>query len=394
MIDGPKAVGKTETGKQLASSAVYLETDQTQRQLALADPQLVLEGPTPRLLDEWQTVPSLWNQVRHVVDSRQQKGQFILTGSASPSDDITRHTGTGRFARLRMHPLTLQETQHSSGEVSLKDVLDGTPPRSVDSSPNLTDIVERMIIGGWPMSHNLSTENAGQYAKEYLKQIARLDIAGFDGSHHNPTKVLSLLTSLARNTATEASISTLAADAGGSSGPLHRTTVDSYLNSLERVYILEIQKAWSPKLRSRTPLREAPKRHLVDTSLVAAALGIRSPQQLLGDPETLGLLFESLAVQQLRAFADLMDAEVFHFRAKNGLEVDAIVERPDGAWAAFEIKLGPGLIDDAAANLKKFDQALDQRGKPYSLLAVIVPTGPSYMRPDGIGVISLTTLGN
>jgi uncharacterized protein len=394
VIDGPKAVGKTETGRRAAQSEVFLDTDLAQRQLALADPRLVLEGPTPRLLDEWQTVPPLWNAVRHAVDDRQAMGQFILTGSASPSDDVTRHSGAGRFSRLRMRPLTLVETGNATGEVSLGDLLAGSVNATPGTTVELSDLVERIITGGWPASQSASRRDASRYANDYLSQTARLEIAGLENLRHDPRKVGALLRSLARNTATEVSVSTLARDAGGDEGALHRDTVARYLDALERVHVVEIQEAWSVPLRTRTPLREAPKRHLTDTSLITAALRIGAPDILLQDPETLGLVFESLVIQQLRTFADLHDATVFHFRAKSGLEIDAIVEQAGGPWAAFEVKLGAGLINTGAASLKKFALEIDTtRRDPPSLLGVIVPSGPTYLRPDGVAVIGLTSLG-
>lgn len=394
VIDGPKAVGKTETGRRAALSEVSLDTDVAQRLLALSDPRLVLEGATPRLLDEWQVVPALWNAVRRAVDDRRAMGQFILTGSASPADDLTRHSGAGRFTRLRMRPLTLIETGHASPDVSLSDLLTGAFEPTPGQTLELPTIVERIITGGWPASQGIPTRESARYASDYLDQTARLDVVGLEGVRHDPRKVRALLRSLARNTATEASGSTLARDAGGNDGPLHRDTVARYLDALERVHVLEVQEAWSAPLRTRTPLREAPKRQLVDTSLIAAALRIGSADGLMNDPETLGLIFESLVIQQLRALADLNDATVFHFRSKSGLEVDAIVEQTGGAWAAFEVKLGPGLIDTAAATLLKFASEIDtaRRGPP-STLGVIVPSGPAYRRPDGVAVIGLTSLG-
>ncbi len=394
VIDGPKAVGKTETGRRAALSEVSLDTDVAQRLLALSDPRLVLEGATPRLLDEWQVVPALWNAVRRAVDDRRAMGQFILTGSASPADDLTRHSGAGRFTRLRMRPLTLIETGHASPDVSLSDLLKGAFEPTPGQTLELPIIVERIITGGWPASQGIPIRESARYASDYLDQTARLDVVGLEGVRHDPRKVRALLRSLARNTATEASGSTLARDAGGNDGPLHRDTVARYLDALERVHVLEVQEAWSVPLRTRTPLREAPKRQLVDTSLITAALRIGSADALMNDPETLGLIFESLVIQQLRALADLNDAAVFHFRSKSGLEVDAIVEQTGGAWAAFEVKLGPGLIDTAAATLLKFASEIDtaRRGPP-STLGVIVPSGPAYRRPDGVAVIGLTSLG-
>lgn len=394
VIDGPKAVGKTATGMQAAASHVLLDSDQAQRQLAQADPQLVLDGAVPRLIDEWQAVPTVWNAVRRAVDERQTRGQFILTGSATPADDVTRHTGTGRFSRLRLRPLTLVETGHSDASVSLGALLDGAAPRSASPTRSLTEIVARIIAGGWPASQGMPLREASRYAGEYLTQIARLDIAGLDDVRHDPAKVGALLRALARTTATEASITTLSADAGGAAGSLHRDTTSRYLDALERAFILEVQEAWEVALRSRTPLRGAPKRHLVDTSLITAALRITSAEVLMRDPETLGFVFESLAMQQLRTLGEISDARVMHFRAASGLEVDAIVERADGAWGAFEVKLGPGLLDSAAATLTRFAAQIDTtRRRPPSVLAAIVPTGPSYVREDGVAVVSLTSLG-
>lgn len=394
VIEGPRASGKTETGRRAARSEVLLDSDLEMRQLAFADPSLVLAGPTPRLLDEWQTAPQTWNAVRRAVDERHDVGQFILTGSATPADDAVRHIGAGRFSRIRMRPLTLVETGHSNGEISLHSILAGNPGAATSSNVNLPDIVERMITGGWPAAMHLGRAQAVRYVLDYLDQIVRLDIAGSSDRRHDPKKVARLVRSLARNTATEVANTTLAADAGGSEGPLHPDTVARYLDALERSFVLDLQEAWDGSLRSRTPLRKAPKRHLTDTSLAAAALRIGTPDRLLGEPQTLGLFFESLVFQQLRAFADFQDSEVSHFRSASGLEIDAVVTRADGSWAAFEVKLGHGLVDEAADQLLRFRAGIDTgaEGAP-SALCVIVPTGPSYVRPDGVAVIALTCLG-
>lgn len=392
VIDGPKASGKTESGRRASRSEVLLDSDLALRQLALADPKLVLEGDTPRLLDEWQSVPSIWNAVRREVDSRKMPGQFILTGSASPADDVTRHTGTGRVSRIRMRPLTLFESGHSSGEVSLEALFQGEDVGSRGGATTLTDVVERIITGGWPASQSLSIADASRYAIDYLDQVARVDVASNDAVRHDPRKIGALLRSMARTTASETSLATLALDAGGAEGPLHPATVARYLDALERIFILEVQEAWDIPLRTRTPLRKAPKRHLADTSLITAALRIASAKQLLSDPETLGLVFESLVFQQIRAFADLRDAHVFHFRSKSGLEVDAVIERIDGTWGAIEVKLGAGALDAAATNLLTLSNSIDTtKYSAPAFLAVIVPTGPSYVRPDGVAVVALTS---
>lgn len=394
VIDGPKAVGKTETARQAAASEALLDTDLALQSMAQADPSLVLAGSAPRLLDEWQTIPNLWNAVRREVDRRGVPGQFILTGSASPADDKTRHTGTGRFSRLRMYPLSLMETGHASGSVSLGELLAGEAANDVVTGPDLPEIIERMITGGWPGAQELDVKERIKYARAYLDQSARMDILSESGAKHEPPKVNRLIRSIARNVATEATLKTLAADAGGSEQPLHRETVVNYLQSLQRIFVLEEQEAWGPTLRTRTPLREAPKRHLTDSSLTCAALRIGSVDRLLADPETLGLVFESFAVQQLRTYASLVDAEVFHYRDKSGLECDAIVQNAEGDWLAVEVKLGPGLVDTAVASLNKLESVVDQSASgELKAKIVLLPTGPSYVRPDGVQVVSLTTLG-
>ncbi|MFZ1382090.1 MAG: DUF4143 domain-containing protein [Scrofimicrobium sp.] len=393
VIDGPKAVGKTDTATRLTGSQVFLDADLASRSLALADPSLVLEGAVPRLLDEWQVVPSLWNAVRHEVYRRKRPGQFILTGSASPSDDQTRHTGTGRFSWLRIHPLTLTETGHSTGAVSLRHLLSGQGMNVADPGLGIHELIERIISGGWPVSQGFSLKESSKYARAYLDQTARVDVSVPDGPKHDALKVSRLLRSLARNAATEVSIRTLATDAGGSDGPLHADTVSRYLTSLQRIFVLEIQEAWGPGIRTRTPLRESPKRHLADSSLTLAALRIGSADRLLAEPETLGLLFESLVIQQLRAYASLLDAEVVHYRDKSGLECDAILQNRDGDWIAVEVKLGAGL-DAAAHNLKKLRDVVDQKASgELKAMVVLVPTGPSYLRQDGVQVVALSSLG-
>lgn len=394
VIDGPKAVGKTETVTRLTNSQVFLDTDLASRGLALADPVLVLGGAAPRLFDEWQTVPNLWNAVRHEVDRRKKPGQFVLAGSSSPSDDQTRHTGTGRFSWLRMQPLTLIETGHSIGEVSLRQLLRGEGVNVSDPGLRFDELIERMISGGWPMSQGFPLKESTKYAKNYLDQTAKVDVSTLDGPKYDSVKVSRLLRSLARNAATEVSVRTLATDAGGADGPLHADTTSRYLEALQRIFIVELQEAWGPRIRTRTPLRESPKRHLTDSSLTLAALRIGSPDRLFAEPETLGLIFESFVVQQLRAYAPFVDAEVMHYRDKSGLECDAIVQNGDGDWIAIEIKLGSGLIDRAVPNLKKLRDVVDQKASgEMRAMVVVVPTGPSYLRPDGVQVVALSSLG-
>lgn len=392
VIEGPKACGKTATARQVAASEVLLDTDLNARQAISVDPSLVLEGATPRLIDEWQIEPEIWNHVRRTVDDRRRPGQFILTGSAVPADDITRHTGAGRITRLRMRPMTLFEVGRSSGAISLAELLAGEPARSADPGFTVPELAEEVAVGGWPGFRHLSVTQSLRAVRDYLDEIRRVDVSRVDGTRHNPAKVEQLLRSLARNVATYAAATTLAEDVRGSDGPLSDDTVREYLAALGRLMIVEDQPPWAPHLRSRYVLRRASKRHFVDPSLAVAAVRA-TPRRLLQDLVMFGFLFESLVIRDLRVYAQAADASVLQYRDSDGLEVDAIVEAADGRWAAFEIKLGRGRIEEAAANLKRFAKRIDtgKCGQP-SALAVIVGTGFGYVRDDGIAVVPIGTL--
>ncbi len=386
VIEGPKACGKTATARQAAASEVLLDVDARARRAITVDPALVLEGAAPRLLDEWQTAPEIWNYVRRAVDDRARPGQFILTGSAVPADDVTRHTGAGRLTRLRLRPMSLFETGRSSGAVSLRELLAGGAPRSAEADLSVKELAEQVCTGGWPGNLQRSANQALQANRAYLDEIRRVDVNRVDGTQRDPAKVGDFLRSFARNVATYAAASTMAAD-------LNNHTADAYLTALERLMIIEDQPAWTPHLRSRSRLRGAAKRHFVDPSLAVAALRA-DPDRLLRDLGLLGFLFESLVIRDLRVYAGSSDAEVLQYRDNTGLEVDAVVQAADGAWAALEIKLGAGMIDAAAAALRRFAGRVDaaRSGAPAAL-AVIVPGGYGYVRDDGIGVIPLAALG-
>ena len=386
VIEGPKACGKTATARQAAASEVLLDVDARARRAITVDPVLVLEGAAPRLLDEWQTAPEIWNYVRRAVDDRARPGQFILTGSAVPADDVTRHTGAGRLTRLRLRPMSLFETGRSSGAVSLRELLAGGAPRSAEADLSVKELAEQVCTGGWPGNLPRTTNQALQANRAYLDEIRRVDVSRVDGTQRDPAKVGDFLRSFARNVATYAAASTMAAD-------LNNHTADAYLTALERLMIIEDQPAWTPHLRSRSRLRGAAKRHFVDPSLAVAALRA-DPDRLLKDLGLLGFLFESLVIRDLRVYAGSSDAEVLQYRDNTGLEVDAVVQAADGAWAALEIKLGAGMIDAAAAALRRFAGRVDaaRSGAPAAL-AVIVPGGYGYVRDDGIGVIPLAALG-
>ncbi|MFC1530557.1 ATP-binding protein [Gemmatimonadota bacterium] len=393
VIEGPRACGKTSTARRFAASEVLLDVDRNARQAIAVDPALVLDGAVPRLIDEWQIEPEIWNHIRRTVDDRGRPGQFILTGSAVPADDVTRHTGAGRLVRIMLRPMTLYETGDATGEVSLRSLFEGDHARCRDPELTIADIADLAARGGWPGYLDLTVSESVESVRAYLEEIRRVDIPRTDQVTHDPDRVGRLLSSLARNVARYAGISTLATDTGGVDGTLARTTVRAYLSTLERLMIIEDQPAWAPHLRSRSRLRKASKRLFVDPSLAVAALR-SSPKQLMQDLELFGFIFESLVIRDLRVFAQAIDASVFQYQDNTGLEVDAIVQTTGGRWAAFEIKLGQGRVEEGAANLLKFRDKVDTArcGSPQ-LLAVIVGTGFGYTRDDGISVIPIGALG-
>ena len=393
LVEGPKASGKTATARQAARSEVLLDLDANARRMIGVEPALALKGDTPRLIDEWQLEPAIWNHVRRTVDQRAKPGQFILTGSAVPPDDITRHTGAGRFARLRMRPLSLYESGQSSGEVSLRRLLAGTAQTAERTELSIEALAEVVCAGGWPANTDKTLVQTLRANRAYLDEIRRTDISTVGGTTRDPVKVERLLRSLARNVATPVAMSKLTAEVGSSDAPLKSDTVAAYLDALRRLMVVEDQPAWSPHLRSRTALRQTPIRHFVDPSLAVAALRA-TPDRLTADLEFLGLLFESLVIRDLRVYAQASDAKVFHYREKEGLEVDAVVEASDGRWAAFEIKLGERWVDDGVRNLERLASRTSRsdHGEPMTL-AVIVPNGYGTCGPGETGVIPIGALG-
>ena len=393
LIEGPRACGKTETARRQAASEVLLDIDENARRAMDIDPGLVLAGDAPRLIDEWQVDPRIWNHVRRAVDARENRGQFILTGSSVPEDDIARHTGAGRISRLRLRTMTCREMGVSTGEVSLGDLLQGRFDRCARSELRVEDLAAHICRGGWPSDRELSTSACLTARVDYLEEIRRVDVYRVDGVARDPENVGRLLRSLARNVATTVSARTLAADVGGAEAPLDPDTVRSYLRALARLMLIEEQPAWSPRLRSRSRLRSAPKRHFVDPSLAVAALGA-SPERLLGELDFLGFLFESMVYRDLSVYARAWDAQVYHYRDNTDLEVDLVVQARGGDWCAFEVKLGGGRVDAAAKALLRFRNRLDLTavGEPGTL-AVITGSGYGYRRDDGVCVIPLEALG-
>ena len=392
LVEGTKAAGKTATATEAAASAVLLDVDENARRLIGTDPPALLAGDVPRLIDEWQLEPEIWNHVRRAVDDRGLPGQFVLTGSAVPADDITRHTGAGRVARLRMRPMSLFETGRSSGEISLGRLLDGEPQRAPQCAMAVAEVAALVSAGGWPANIGRSSPHTLRANRAYLEEIRRTDISRVSGKERDPIKVGRLLRSLARNVATPVSMSKLAAEVGGSPA-VKADTVAEYSEALERLMVVENQPAWSPHLRSRATLRTAAVRHFVDPSLAVAALRA-TPERLLADLAFLGFLFESLVVRDLRVYAQAVDAEVFHYREKDGLEVDAIVETGDGRWAAFEVKLGERWVEEGAENLRRLAKRMERSDHgPPAALAVIAPAGYGSVGAGDVGVIPVGALG-
>lgn len=390
LIEGPKACGKTETASQRARSLVRLDVDEEARRAAQVNPRLVLDGARPRLIDEWQLFPRVWDHVRRAVDDSDLPGQFLLTGSSSPTDDVRRHSGAGRIATLRMRPMTLHELGASSDEVSLAGLFDGETPAASKGIRELGDVLSLVVEGGWPQQLH---RRDPRFVGDYLDQIAHVDVnvvldSGDRVRRRDPDRVLSCIRSLARNVATPVGVRTIASDTG-----LSRDAVTAYLAALQRLMVVEDQPAFNVHLRSSRNLRTTPHRHFVDPSLATAALQV-DVDGLLRDLSFAGLLFESLVVRDLRVLSQPMGASVRYFHTDDH-EIDVVVQRPDGAWGAVEVKLGgESLIDEGAVSLVDAVASIDvRRAGPPSFMAVLTAMGTyAYRRPDGVAVVPLSTL--
>lgn len=394
LIKGPKSCGKTETAKQFAKSILQVDRDEQVPIVMSINPRILLEGKTPRLLDEWQEQPKLWNYVRHEVDDRKEKGQFILTGSANPEEEIKLHSGAGRFTVVEMQTMSWQEMGYSTGTVSLSALLSGESVSYSDNQLTVELIVERMIKGGWPALLHSNMNEAVLLNRSYVDLLAEVDMSRVSKVKRDPQKVRSLLRSIARNIATLVDNTTLEKDIKASeNSDVSRPTIIDYLNALSQLMVFEEQPAFNTHIRSSNSLRKSPKRHFCDVSLAIAALKL-DKNSLMNDLKFCGFLFESLVYHDLKMYARANDAEIFHYRDSTGLEIDAIIRHSNGTWAAFEVKLGIGMLDDAANNLLKFYELIDDEKyrKPISL-NIITGTGVSFTRPDGVNVISLATLG-
>lgn len=394
LIRGMKACGKTMSAKQSAKSMIAFDQDEQVPLLIDTAPQRLLLGETPRLIDEWQEYPKIWNYIRHEVDNRSETAQFILTGSSNPEESIRMHSGAGRFTILDMRTMSWQEIGYSTGEIRLSDLFESKKISVSDQPTDLEVIIERIIKGGFPSLIDKNINQAIEINRAYIDLLTEVDMSRVSDVKRKPEKVRNLLRSLARNTATTVDITAIELDIRQNEGSdISRPTIYDYLEALQRLMIIENQPVWNTHIRSSSSLRKSSKRHFSDVSLAVAALGV-GKETLLDDIKFTGFLFESLAVHELRVYAQANDAKVYHYYDSSGLEVDAIVQKYSGEWCAFEIKLGTGQIDQAAQNLLKFASIVDENNsKLLRSLNVITGTGVSYTRNDGVNVISLASLG-
>ncbi|MDR1825342.1 MAG: DUF4143 domain-containing protein [Bifidobacteriaceae bacterium] len=390
VLEGAKACGKTTTAMQVAASSVRLDRDTALRQAGLAEPNVLLSGPTPRLIDEWQLVKDVWNAVRAEVDDRSQPGQFILTGSATPADDATRHSGAMRFLRIPMRPMSLTESGESDHATSLAGLWSGQPQAPSADNGDLGLIAQAACRGGWPGTLGIDPETAQDLNQSYLRTVAAADIVMVDGIRRDPLKVLALLQALGRNTATYVSNRRLQTDSAAFGQPIDANTIPVYLDALARLWVLAPQPAWGGHLRSAAQARQAAKRHLADPSLAAAAMGA-GPADLLADREAFGQVFETLAFRDLSVYAQASGMEVRAFQDTKGNEIDAVLVKGT-QWAGLEVKLSPSpdALDGAAGKLLAIAGRMTSQPK---FLGIITAMGPSYTRPDGVHVVPITHLG-
>lgn len=393
-IKGPKWCGKTETGIHHTRSQVYLQDpDKSPALLAMADskPSELLIGDKPRLVDEWQMAPQLWDAVRFAVDREKVRGGYVLTGSSTPKIRPA-HTGVGRIAPLEMSTMSLLETGESTGAVSLLSLFEGTLDIAQVAGLDVDDYARVICRGGWPEAVvSESRGDAGGMARDYVLELLDSNINEMDGIRRNRTWMRQIMRSYARNVSGQASLSTIAADMQGE--PPSAPTLSEYVDALSRAFVLNDLSAWNPRLRSKTAVRTSPTRHFSDPSIAAAVLAA-TPRGLLDDFKTFGLLFESLCIHDLRVYASALGGSLYHYRDKTGLEADAVVVLDDGRWALVEIKMGQSRIDEGASHLLKLAERIDQtrEGRP-SFLMVLTSTACAYRREDGVVVVPLACLG-
>ena len=402
LIEGPKACGKTTTAEMKASSIIYInDPKQFQQNLMLSemDPEVLLEGDNPRLIDEWQLAPKLWDAIRFSIDHRRKFGLYILTGSAVPANtNEIHHTVTGRFSWMKMRPMSLYESGESTGEVSLSSLFNN-PKEAVRGTASLSfqDIEFLICRGGWPLSLDVSSEVALRQSVDYVEAIIEEDISRIDGVKKNTSLVRRLMRTLARNQGTQVTIESLVNDVSANETMENsRNTIANYLNALKKIFVIEDMEAWNPKLRSKTAVRTSDTRYFIDPSIATASLRL-GPGDLVADLETMGFMFETLAVRDLRVYADAIDADVYHYRDKSNLECDAVIHCRNGKYGLVEIKLGgESLIDKGVESLLKLSKNIDfeKMSSPSFLMVLTAVGNRAYKRPDGVLVVPIGSLKN
>lgn len=397
LIEGCKWCGKSTTGLHHAKSVIEFQNPDRKQEyddIRNTKPSLFLNGEKPRMFDEWQMYPVVWDSIRTDVDHSGLKGQYILTGSAKPSEGETMHTGTGRISRVLMRPMSLFESGESTGEVSFKQLLEGKDISGV-STLTLEDLASIIVRGGWPAAIDVESDAKYRFSKEYVKSLTHEEVKQVDGVERNPEKMQNVLRSLARNISTTVSTSTIESDVKNNfENDISRPTLTDYLNTLEKLFVIEDVNATNLNFRSKYALRTKPKKYFVDPSIATAILDIK-PQDLINDLNTFGLMFESLCIRDLKIYTQSYGGDITFYRDEKDFEVDAIIRMSSGKWGAIEIKLGAGYIDEAANNLLKFKNRVDVNkcGEP-SFLAVLTGASYSYKRDDGVYVVSIGTLKN
>lgn len=398
LIQGPKWCGKTTTAEQVAGSIIYMdEPERKEQNIQLADisPSVLLEGATPRLIDEWQIAPKLWDAVRFAVDHRSGKGHFILTGSAVPPElSETSHSGTGRFAWLTMRNMSLFESGESTGEVSIKALFDGEQDIKGTNSLNIHQLAYLVCRGGWPDTLDLEEDIALEAGNDYLDGVVNSDISRVDNVSRDPERARRIMRSYARNQGTQIAYTEIAKDISANELSFTDETVAAYIKALKRIFVVEDMPAWNPNLRSKTSIRATDTRYFTDSAIAAAALGV-GPKDLIADLKTFGFLFEAMCVRDLRVYSESLNGSVYHYRDRSGLECDAVIHLKNGNYGLVEIKLGGDrLINEGAANLLELESKIDTEKMPApSFKMVLVGTDRyAYLRPDGVMVVPVECL--
>lgn len=399
LIEGPKWCGKTTTAEQMAKSTLYMaDSEKSKQYLTMVEisPKQLLKGDVPRLIDEWQMAPKLWDAVRFEVDHRDELGQFILTGSAVPASyDEIHHTGTGRFAWLMMRPMSLFESGESNGSVSIKNLFSAPETIEGENALSLNDVAFLACRGGWPGAVGMDEEIALEQAYDYYDGVVKSDISRADGVSRNHDRVRRLMRSYARNQGTQASLELLSEDiATNDAASFDSDTVFSYVQALKKIFVIEDMEAWNPNLRSKTAIRTSDTRYFIDPSIAVVSLGL-GPEDLIEDLKTFGFIFETMCVRDLRVYADALDGKVYHYRDKTGLECDSVIHLRNGKYGLIEIKLGGDkLIEEGAENLKKLAAKIDtDKMRSPSFLMILTAVGDyAYKRQDGVYVVPIGCL--